>query len=175
MILKESEIDQDNIIPVLGKPFKEPEKLFTATGSSFYFVKEFNDLKGDSILAWEDSKAIFQRYEKGLAAYVNRSNYQRVVLLPFESFRSIHLQKQIKYRKASDFPSFLTKLASTVGAILKSIIGIPANIISRETILNFETDQYRGRFITSYSSFKSEVRYFEKLDLDDRLIIKESE
>jgi|GEM_PF-6799166 len=91
MILKESEIDSDAIESVLGKPYKEPGKWFTVTGSSYYFIKELITVNGESVLVWEDSKGIFQRLEKGLALYVNRSNYQRVILIPFDSITSLKL------------------------------------------------------------------------------------
>lgn len=132
MILKESEIDQDNIIPFLGKPYKEPGKLFTVTGSSYYFIKSLTTLDGEEVLIWEDSKGIFQRYEHGLALLVNRSNYQRAILIKTESIRSIQL-----------------KIARSKSA--------------KETVLLFETDEYTGLFITNYSAYKSQVKYFEKL------------
>lgn len=175
MILKESEIDQDAITAELGKPYKVPGKLFTATGSSYYFVRQFADLSGKSILLWDDSKAIFQRFEKGLAVYVNRSNYQRVVLLPFHSIRSVQLEQLIEYRDDSISTSIASKIASKLGGLLKSLVGIPANIKSRETILKFKTDYYIGQFSTSYSSFKSEVKYFSKLGLGDRFTVREAD
>jgi hypothetical protein len=132
MILKESEIDQDNIIPFLGKPYKELGKLFTVTGSSYYFIKSLTTLDGEEVLIWEDSKGIFQRYEHGLALLVNRSNYQRAILIKTESIRSIQL-----------------KVARSKSA--------------KETVLLFETDEYTGLFITNYSAYKSQVKYFEKL------------
>ena len=91
MILKESEIDQDNIAPVLGKPYKEPGKWFTVTGSSYYFIKNLTTTEGEDVLIWEDSKGIFQRYENGLALLVNRSNYQRAVLMQTNSFVHLNL------------------------------------------------------------------------------------
>ena len=77
MILKESEIDKETIHDILGKPFKDPKKWFTVTGSCYYFIKELSDNDGNDILIWEDSKGIFQHHKRGLALYVNRSNYQR--------------------------------------------------------------------------------------------------
>jgi len=47
MILKESEIDSDTIESVLGKPYKEPGKWFTVTGSSYYFIKELTTIDGE--------------------------------------------------------------------------------------------------------------------------------
>ncbi len=91
MILKESEIDQDTIISYLGKPYKEPGKWFTVKGSTYFFIKELRTVNGEEVLIWEDSKGIFQRYENGLALYVNRSNYQRVVLMKTDSFTSFSL------------------------------------------------------------------------------------
>ncbi|MBO6793332.1 MAG: hypothetical protein JJ895_05445 [Balneolaceae bacterium] len=134
MILKESEIEQDNIIPVLGNPYKEPGKWLTVTGSSYYFIKELTTSDGEEVLIWEDSKGIFQRYDDGLALLVNRSNYQRAVLMRSDSFRSIN-------------------------------VFVDDTGLQRETVLEIETTEYKGRFITSYSSFKSQAKFFRKLDL----------
>ncbi len=134
MILKESEIEQDNIIPFLGNPYKEPGKWLTVTGSSYYFIKELTTTEGEEVLIWEDSKGIFQRYEEGLALLVNRSNYQRAVLMRSDSFRIIN-------------------------------VFVDDSGLHRETVLEFETTEYKGRFITSYSSFKSQAKFFRKLDL----------
>lgn len=134
MILKESEIDQDNIAPVLGKPYKELGKWFTVTGSSYYFIKNLTTTEGEDVLIWEDSKGIFQRYENGLALLVNRSNYQRAVLMQTDSF--VHLN-----------------------------LFVDESGINRETVLEFETTEYKGRFVTSYSSYKSQVKFFNKLGL----------
>ena len=81
-----------------------------------------------------DSKGIFQRYEDGLALLVNRSNYQRAVLMRSDSFRRIN-------------------------------VFVDDTGLHRETVLEFETTEYKGRFITSYSSFKSQAKFFRKLDL----------
>ncbi len=132
MILKESEIDQDTINEALGKPYKEPGKWFTVTGSSYYFIKELNNNLGENVLKWEDSKGIFQRHEHGLALYINRSNYQRVILLHKDSWKSFDLYVHEDESK-------------------------------KELVLDFETTHYRGRFITSYSSYKSQLKYFQKL------------
>ena len=80
MILKESEIgDTDLIYPILGKPYKEPGKIFTATGSSMYFVKQSLDTDGNPLpLKRDEMKGIFQRYEKGLQLFLNKSNYQNI-------------------------------------------------------------------------------------------------
>jgi hypothetical protein len=91
MILKESEIDKETIHDILGKPFKDPKKWFTVTGSCYYFIKELTDHDGNEILIWEDSKGIFQHHEQGLALYVNRSNYQRVVLIRFGTIETLVL------------------------------------------------------------------------------------
>lgn len=134
MILKESEIDQDNIQSILGKPYKEPGKWLTVTGSSYYFIKELKDIEGNDVLIWDDSKGIFQRHEKGLALYVNRSNYQRVILLELHSIKTINL--------------YVEKIDRI-----------------KELVLEVESDQYRGRLIGSFSSFKSQVKYFSKMGL----------
>lgn len=91
MILKESEIDKETINDILGKPFKDPKKWFTVTGSCYYFIKELTDHDDNEILRWEDSKGIFQHHEQGLALYVNRSNYQRVVLIHFSTIETLVL------------------------------------------------------------------------------------
>ncbi len=132
MILKESEIDQDTINEALGKPYKEPGKWLTVTGSSYYFIKELNNNLGENVLKWEDSKGIFQRHEHGLALYINRSNYQRVILLHKDSWKRFDLYVHEDENK-------------------------------KELVLDFETTHYRGRFITSYSSYKSQLKYFQKL------------
>lgn len=134
MILKESEIDQDNIAPVLGKPYKEPGKWFTVTGSSYYFIKSLKTLEGEDVLIWEDSKGIFQRYDHGLALLVNRSNYQRAVLMAIDSFISVNIY-------------------------------VDESGMNRQTVLEFETDRYKGKFVTSYSSYKSQLKFFNKLGL----------
>ena len=134
MILKESEIDQDSINEVLGKPYKEPGKWFTVKGSSYYFIKELKNNKDEEVLKWEDSKGIFQRHERGLALYVNRSNYQRVILISFDSFKSFNLE--------------LRKLE-----------------FSQETVLEFETELYRGLFTTNFSAYSSQAKFFSKIGL----------
>ena len=134
MILKESEIDQDNIIPVLGLPYKEPGKWFTVTGSTYYFIKELTTIGGEDVLIWKDSKGIFQRYERGLVLLVNRSNYQRAILLHDDTFKRLNV--------------YLNQKDNT-----------------RETVLEFETSEYKGRLITNYSSFKSQSKYFGKMGL----------
>lgn len=134
MILKESEIDQDNIEPILGKPYKEPGKWLTVTGSSYYFIKELKNTHGEEVLIWEDSKGIFQRYEKGLALLINRSNYQRAILITEESILGLNLR--------------IEKEGNT-----------------KETVLELVTDDYNGTFVTSYSSYKSQYKYFEKMGL----------
>jgi hypothetical protein len=134
MILKESEIDQDTINEVLGKPYKEPGKWFTVNGSSYYFIKELKNSKDEEVLKWEDSKGIFQRHEKGLALYVNRSNYQRVVLISFDSFKTFKLDL-----RKSEF--------------------------SQETVLEFETELYRGCFTTNFFAYSSQAKFFSKMGL----------
>lgn len=134
MILKESEIDQDNIESILGKPYKEPGKWLTVTGSSYYFIKELKNTHGEEVLIWEDSKGIFQRYEKGLALLVNRSNYQRAILITEESILGLNLR--------------IEKKGNT-----------------KETVLELVTEDYKGTFVTSYSSYKSQHKYFEKMGL----------
>lgn len=132
MILKESEIEQDNIEAVLGKPYKDPGKWLTVTGSSYYFIKEFINKKGEEVLMWEDSKGIFQRYEQGLVLLINRSNYQRAILIKMESIQTIKL----------------------------SVIKEDG---SKVTVLELVTSDYSGRFITSFSSYQSQVKYFKKM------------
>lgn len=134
MILKESEIDQDTINEVLGKPFKEPGKWLTVTGSSYYFIKDLKDSQGEDVLKWEDSKGIFQHHDNGLALYINRSNYQRVILMHNDSLKSFDL--------------FIDKENN-----------------SKELVLKFETSDYKGKFVTNYSAYKSQVKYFSKMGL----------
>ncbi len=134
MILKESEIDKDTINSILGKPYKEPGKWFTVTGSNYYFIKQLIDYEGNSILIWEDSKGIFQRHEKGLALYVNRSNYQRVILLFFDTIQSLELK-------------------------------ISKNETPHVTMLTFKTSTYSGEFITNFSDYNSQFKFFSKMGL----------
>ena len=52
MILKESEIDKETIHDILGKPFKDPNKWFTVTGSCYYFIKELTDHDGNETVSY---------------------------------------------------------------------------------------------------------------------------
>ncbi|MCG8372164.1 MAG: hypothetical protein MI700_01450 [Balneolales bacterium] len=166
MILKESEIDKDNIEPVLGNPYREPGKLLTVTGSSFYFIKKLTTKTGENVLMWEDSKGIFQRYENGLALFVNRSNYQRVYLIPFSSIKKITLTIIEQHNSGT----FLTGLAS-----IFSLIGFKNLFVyaKRDTALEFETNDYKGYLITNFSSFKSQKKYFKNLGLGTTLQVIE--
>lgn len=134
MILKESEIDKDAIKAVLGKIYKEPGKWFTVSGSCYYFIKELTDLDGNEVLKWEDSKGIFQRHDDGIALYVNRSNYQRVLLMPFKTIKSLKLD------------------------LMKSEL-------QQETVLEFSTIFYKGKFVANYSDYQSQLKYFKKMGL----------
>jgi len=166
MILKESQIDPDTVRTVLGPPFKKNGKLLTATGSSFYFIRFLNNLNGESILKWEHSKAIFQRHEKGLALYINRSNYQRAVLIPEDTITEIRLLQQITARDHSD--SSLAAFSELISKLTFGLIRIPAQLSEKETVLEIETKAYRGRLSTNFSSYHSQKNYFSDLKLGDR-------
>ena len=166
MILKESEIDKDNIEPVLGKPYREPGQLLTVTGSSFYFIKKLTTETDKNVLMWEDSKGIFQHYENGLALFVNRSNYQRVYLIPFSSIKRITLQV-IEQRNSSQFLKALASVFSFIG--FKNLF----LYAKRDTALEFETSEYKGYLITSFSSFESQKKYFKNLALGTTLQVIE--
>ena len=158
MILKESEIDQDTINEVLGKPYKEPGKWLTVTGSSYYFIKDLKNNLGEDVLKWDDSKGIFQYHDKGLALYINRSNYQRVVLLPFNEIEVVHL-KVVEEKSTDQLLKIVSMMLSAIG------LGSIANFDKKETVLEFKSLNYSGRFITSYSSYKSQMKYFSKMGL----------
>lgn len=174
MILKESELDDEDIIyPILGKPYKEPGKLLTATGSSMFFVREATDPEGNPLpLKREEMKGIFQKYEKGLMLYLNKSNYQNAILISYDSVKRISLIQYLEERKV---PSEL---------FLKIFFAIPNNPISRfmyrmyryktrETLLEIETNYFKAKLATSYSSFSTSEKYFSSLDCADRFQVVE--
>ncbi len=174
MILKESELyDQDLISPLLGKPYKEPGKLFTATGSSYFFVKEITDLDGNPLpLKRDEMKAIFQRYEKGLYLHLNKSNYQNAILIPHNCIDRITLTNLIEERNIWNHS--LLKVLIFISDL--PVIGMLANFLrykTRETVLSIQTDTLKARMITSFSSFNSQVRYFSKIGLKDRFQVKQ--
>lgn len=168
MILKESQIDPDTIRKVVGEPYKENGRLLTATGSSFFFVRKLANHDDESILRWEDSKAIFQRHTNGLALYVNRSNYQRVILIKSESIREIRLIRYLREHQPAG--TFLPFISGSIKKITLGLIRIPTTISHKETVLEIATDEYNGSFYTSYSSFNEQRQYFSKLGLGERFI-----
>ncbi|RNC85334.1 MAG: hypothetical protein ED557_00740 [Balneola sp.] len=174
MILKESELDDEDIIyHILGKPYKDPGKLLTATGSSMFFIREATDLEGTPLpLKREDMKGIFQRYENGLFFYLNKSNYRNGVLITYDSIKEIRLSKNIEERK-SDASIFL-RMIFVVSSI--PILGSPFKVfryINRESELIIETDFMKTRLTTSLSSFESIRKYFSSLDSADRFEVVE--
>ncbi len=162
MLLKESELyDQDIIYPVLGKPYKEPGKLLTVTGSSMYFLKECTDLKGHPLpLKRDRMKAIFQRYDKGLFMLLNGSNYQNGILIPFNSIIHITLNQKIQRNEGST--SLIPRLISNFTK-------------TKELILIIETDYFKAKMSTSFSSYNSDVQYFLNLGIEKKLSFKKTE
>lgn len=173
MILKESDLDDFDIIrPILGKPYKEAGKLFTITGSTIYFLKSFTDLDDHPIqLKREEMKAIFQRYEKGLFLYLTKSNYQNGVLIPSESLKKITLYKNVEKRPIP-YPFLITILNtfSTI-PILKFLVKAYTFKVN-EMVLELETESIKAKMICSYSSFESQVKYFNKLGYKDKIHVK---
>tara|TARA_R110000868_G_scaffold304437_30_gene565555 strand:+ start:22084 stop:22626 length:543 start_codon:yes stop_codon:yes gene_type:complete len=178
MILKESELDDQDIIrSVIGYPYKEPGKFFTATGSTIYFVKEIIDLNGAPLpLKREEMKAIYQRYEKGLMLFLTKSNYQNGILISKNSIKKITLSKIMIERDFRNplmvkiISQFNLVLDNTFLSVLKSIYNLFKYSI-RETVLLIETDFFKAKMITSYSSFNSQVKYFESLGLGNKIEI----
>lgn len=170
MILKESEIgDKDIIEPVLGKPFKEPGKLLTATGSSYFFIKEISDLEGNPLpLKRENMKGIFQRYEKGFLLLLNGSNYQNAILIPEEKLTSITLSKIIEERQYAN--SLIFKAILHISRIpIISYLMMAVRYKARETQVSFKTDLIKAKMYTSFSSFDNLVRYFSHLNSSGKL------
>lgn len=172
MLLKESQLDNpDNIIPILGKPYKESGKLLTVTGSSIYFLRECTDLKGNPLpLKRDQMKAIFQRYEKGLFLLLNGSNYRNGILISTNTLKKIMLSKHSEERSSWNNLSFriFSKFADL------PILGWLTKLFRyklRETHLDIETDFFKAKMITSYSSFESQVDYFNKLGISDKVEI----
>ncbi|GAB5408807.1 MAG: hypothetical protein BalsKO_11720 [Balneolaceae bacterium] len=159
MLLKESELDDQDIIqPILGKPYKEPGKLLTATGSSMYFLKECTDLKGNPLpLKRDRMKAIFQRYEKGLLLLLNGSNYQNGIIIPFNSIIHISLDQNIHRKKST--PSLISKFISNL-------------TITKELILTIETDFFKAKMTANFGSYNAEVQYFQNFGLEKKFVFK---
>lgn len=174
MILKESDIGDDDIIhPILGKPYKEPGKLITVTGSAFYFIRKCSDLSGNPLpLKRDDMRGIFQRYEKGLLFYLNKSNYQNAILIDYESISKISVINNVQLNEHySRIPRlFLYAVQITP---LKNIINIIEKLLKaqsiKETLVLIETKQYSFSLYTSHSSFNEQVKYFSALELGDKL------
>ncbi|MBO6524435.1 MAG: hypothetical protein JJ971_11450 [Balneolaceae bacterium] len=170
MILKESEIgDPDIIKPILGNPFKEPGKLLTATGSSYFFVKEITDTKGNPLpLKRENMKGIFQRYEKGLMLFLNGSNYQNAILIDFDSIKKITLIKGKESVSAWKSPilAFLVQRGFKFKYTKKFIPGLGLRM--KETELFILTNNYRIRMATNGFSYSSQLKYFSKLKLGNK-------
>ncbi len=170
MLLKESELDDLDIIqPILGKPYKEPGKLLTVTGSTIYFVKEANDLAGNPLpLKRDEMKAIFQRYEKGLMLFFTKSNYQNALLLDYESIEKISLKKGAEIIKKWFNPimSFLLEIGMSLSKARYFGLGLGYQI--QETVLTIKTKDYRIEMYTNGFSFESQVKYFNKLNLDKK-------
>lgn len=172
MLLKESELDdQDIIYTILGKPYKEPGKLLTVTGSAMYFVKECTDLEGNPLpLKRDRMKAIFQRYEKGLMLLFNGSNYRNGILISEKSIQKITLTKLIEERDIWNH-FFLKSLAIISDVPVLGWITFLFRYKTRETVLSIRTDFFETRMITSFSSFDSQRKYFVNLGIEDRLQI----
>jgi len=172
MLLKESELDNKDIIfPILGKPYKEPGKLLTVTGSTIYFVKECTDLDGNPLpLKRDEMKAIFQRYEKGLMLFFTKSNYQNAILLDFESIENIELKKGTETVSAWSSPilTILMKMGFTMKSLRFFFFGLGFRV--EETELVVRTKDYKIRMETNGFSFNSQVNYFNNLDLGDKFI-----
>ncbi len=173
MILKESELDDQDIIrPILGKPYKELGKLLTVTGSTIYFVKEITDLDGNPLpLKRDDMKAIFQRYEKGLMLFLTKSNYQNGLLIANQKLLKIILSKHVEEREL--WNNFFMKSLAIISDL--PVLGLIVKLFRykvRETVLIIETDFFKAKMITSFSSFDSQVKYFDKLDLKNKLEIE---
>ena len=173
MILKESELDDVDIIhPILGKPYKEPGKLLTVTGSTIYFLKSFTDLEGNPIqLKRDEMKAIFQRYEKGLFLYLTKSNYQNGVLISTDSLNKITLYKHVEERPIP-YPFLVSILSSLSSTPFLRFLVKAFKYKVNEMVLELETDSIKAKMISSYSSFESQVKYFQKLRMEERLIIR---
>lgn len=171
MLLKESELDDQDIIqPILGKPYKEPGKFLTVTGSTIYFVRECADLKGNPIpLKRAEMKAIFQRYEKGLMLFFTKSNYQNAILLDYESIESIQLKKGKETVSAWSSPilTILVKMGFTIKSLRYFFFGLGFRV--EETELTVRTKDYYIRMETNGFSFNSQVNYFNNLDLGEKL------
>lgn len=167
MILKESELDDVDIIhPILGKPYKEPGKLLTATGSTIYSVKECTDLLGNPLpLKRDEMKAIFQRYEKGLMLFFTKSNYQNAILLDYDSIKSIELEKGKETISVwfSPLLALLTKLGFSLKNARYFFFGMGFKV--EETVLVVTSSDYKIRMETNGFSFNSQAKYFNKLRL----------
>ncbi len=175
MILKESELgDQDLIGPVLGKPYKEPGKFLTTTGSSYFFIKEITDFNGNPLpLKREEMKVIFQRYEKGLHLHLNKSNYQNGILIPYSSINKITLVKgKENIRKwFSPILWFLLKLGFTLNKARYFGLGWGYQI--NEMVLVLNSEKYLIKCVTNGFSFDSQVNYFSGLGLGNKIEIKD--
>ncbi|MFV1884855.1 MAG: hypothetical protein ACMZ7B_10230 [Balneola sp.] len=177
MILKESEIgDKDIIEPILGKPYKEPEKLLTATGSSYFFVEEITDLNGNPLSLKRDKmKGIFQRYEKGLLLFLNGSNYQNAILIDYDSIKKLILIKGKESVSVWKSPilAFLVQRGFTFKHTRKFIPGLGFRL--KETELFVLTNKYRIRMTTNGFSYSSQLKYFSKLKLGSKFESVDSE
>jgi hypothetical protein len=166
MILKEREIDPDIITPVLGHPYRAPGRLITATGSASYFLKEFTASDGGEFDLQEDMKAIFQRYEKGLLLFLNRSNLQRAVLLPFNNLQSVSLKQGKEITYASNPVTSLLIKVHAPKKITRMWGIISGDIIREDTELLVVANNLQLRLITNPSNLESQVTYFEKLNIN---------
>ncbi len=162
MVLKESELDDEDIIyPILGKPYKESGKLLTATGSSMFFIRKATDLEGNPLpLKREDMKGIFQRYEKGLILYLNRSNYRNAILINYDSIKRIKLSKRIEKWDVGE-------------SLVQKLLALIFKYKIRESVLVLETDSIHAELYTSLSSFESIKNYFSSLNSADRFEVVE--
>jgi hypothetical protein len=91
---KESEIlDTDFIYSLLGRPYKDPNRLLSVSGSGGYFIEDI-ELE-DSTLAPipDDAKANIQRYDKGLLIAFNKSNRLYGLAVFWEEINKIQLSQ----------------------------------------------------------------------------------
>ena len=174
MILKESEIGDDDITqPILGKPYKEPGKLFTVTGSAFYFIRKCCDLDRNPLsLKRADMRGIFQRYEKGLLLYLNKSNYRNAILIDYNSISKISVINNVQLNEHHyEIPRpFLFAInIIPLKTIVNFIVKLLKSQLIKETLVLLETNQYSFTLYTSHSSFNEQVKYFTALELGDKL------
>ena len=175
MLLNERDIDPDIITPILGKPYRKPGKLITATGSCTFFLKKFLNSDGSTIPVPDNMKGIIQRYEKGLMVMLNKSNTQKAVLLPYPTIQEVTLEigKEVINPKYHLTFRMINKANQIIGLPIKWIALLFGILKVEDSFLHIKTNEYSLSVLVHKSNVRSLTKYFNYPEISSHFIIRE--